>query len=383
MTGFHSRWAQRAVAALCAIACALASWTCMPTYSWGAPGTYTVVVQGTSGEHTIEAYQVFGGSVSTDSTLTFRLSRPVWGAGVTAAGQEALGDAAARFSLIDDNPALARELANELVDGGWLDPASAVRGVYNNDTGGYVLHHLEAGCYLIKDAAGTDADQDGFAYIPYLMVIAGNVDANARANAPSLVKKIYGPQASVGRPDVAAAPNDALSVELTATLPINLDDYESYGVAFSDRIPADSAVDLSSVEVTVGGRSLEPSDYTASLESDGSLAVALDDLKLLGASPQEQVRVDYALTCGDTEGTYEIDASLVYSNDPNPGGETSLGTTAPVASTLTVQVPVVPEPTITVGGVPAVPHGLLVAVLGACVLAVAAVVGVVTRKHEV
>lgn len=74
--------------------------------------------------------------------------------------------------------------------------------------------------------------------------------------------------------------------------------------------------------------------------------------------------------------------TLTYSNNPNPGGASSLGTTAPVQASVTAQAaePVQASPSTSQ---PAHPHGLAVALSGACVLAIAAVVGVVTRKHEV
>ena len=67
--------------------------------------------------------------------------------------------------------------------------------------------------------------------------------------------------------------------------------------------------------------------------------------------------------------------------------ERSKPTTAAMAATASLTVRESPEPAAgpvaaTANDVPSVPRGILVAALGACVLTVAAVVGVVTRKHE-
>ena len=180
MTNRLHRRAVRIARAVCALACALCACFCAPSYSWAVPGIYTVVVQGTSGEHSLEAYQVFSGSVSTNSALVFQLSNPHWGSGVSAAAQEALGSATEQFARADADSAAARAFAEELVGSGWLDPAAAIRGVYNNDTGCYILHHLEPGWYLIKDTDNADAAQEGFAFIPYLTAVAGNIDVNAQ-----------------------------------------------------------------------------------------------------------------------------------------------------------------------------------------------------------
>lgn len=90
------------------------------------------------------------------------------------------------------------------------------------------------------------------------------------------------------------------------------------------------------------------------------------------------------MTCENIQDTTPTHAILTYSNDPNPGGSNSRGTTAPATASLTVREPSEPVPgsVTTANDAPTVPRGILVAALGACVLTVAAVVGVVTRKHE-
>lgn len=115
--------------------------------------------------------------------------------------------------------------------------------------------------------------------------------------------------------------------------------------------------------------------------------VALADLQTLQDAPGngDTVRLTYHMTCGNAQDATLTHAILTYSNDPNPGGSSSRGTTTPATASLTVRES--PEPAAgpvatTANGAPTVPRGILVAALGACVLTVAAVVGVVTRKHE-
>lgn len=390
MTNRPHTWAAHLAAAACALAYVLCACLCTPPRSWAASDTYTVVVQGTSGEHSLEAYQVFSGSVSTNSALVFQLSNPGWGSGVSAAGQEALGSATEQFAWVDADPATARAFAEELVSSGWLDPTAAVRGVYNNDTGCYILHHLEPGWYLIKDADTDDAGatQEEFAFIPYLTAVAGNVDINAQATAPLLVKKFFEPQGSVGRTDVTVTPSSTITVELAATLPPNLEAYNSYELVFSDELPPGASIDDTSIALAIGQEALASDDYTVQLTPAGALVVALADLQTLKAAPGngDTVRLTYQMTCENTQDAMPTQAALTYSNNPNPGGSSSRGTTAPATASLTVREP--PEPAAepvatTASSAPTVPCGILVAALGACVLAVAAVVGVVTRKHEV
>ena len=361
-----------------ALACVCALWFAVP--AWGSGSVYSIVVKGTSGEHTLEAYQLFGGTVSSTSTLSFELTHPVWGSGLAASGQEALGSPDEAYSAAISDPAA---FAQTVVANGWLVPQAAVRSAYNSDTASFVIHHLEPGFYLIADSAATDPNQPGFAYIPYLTVVAGNVDIDAQAEAPRLIKQFYGGDQAIGLPAITVAPQTVLTARLTVTLPQNLTAYESYPLVCTDTLPPGAAIDRASLSVAIDGTSVDPNDYEAACGEDGTLTVAMGDARLLGARNDSVVTISYELSSSASAQIATVPAVLTYANDPNPGGLLSQGTTAPAEATLTVQVTPDPaEKPPTVAGHPAVPHGVLVAGLGALVLAIAAVVGVITRKHD-
>lgn len=360
---------------------ALLVWTlivCLATPAWASGAVYSVVVKGTSAEHEIEAYQIFGGSVSTTNALSFKLDRPSWGSGISAEGQKALGDAAEVYAGIQDSSAFAQML----VDQGWLVPEAATKGAYNSDTACYVVHHLEPGYYLIKDGSGTNSEQPGFAYIPYLTTVAGNVDVDAQAEAPRLIKQFYTDAHAVGRPDLTAAPGTGLTAKLTATLPQNFSTYEAYALEFSDTVSPGLVLDPASIKVQLGTVLLDEGTYTVDYASNGTLSIRIPSVQEQpGAAAGAALTVSYALTCGDANETIPTTATLTYSNNPNPGGASSYGVTAPVQASVTVQAaePAQASPS---SNQTAHPRGRAVALGGACVLAIAVVVGVITRKHE-
>lgn len=146
-----------------------------------AAGPYTITINNSAADHTYEAYQIFAGDLETANGKTV-LTNITWGSGVTAQGQAALGDAAAKAESLtteEDARAFARAVAPYLTN-----PAESTAG-----NGTYTIANLDSGYYLVKDKDNTLTNADDF-YTAYLMKVVGNMTATPKGDKPSLDKQI-------------------------------------------------------------------------------------------------------------------------------------------------------------------------------------------------
>lgn len=146
-----------------------------------AAGPYTITINNSAADHTYEAYQIFAGDLETANGKTV-LTNITWGSGVTAQGQAALGDAAAKAESLtteEDARAFARAVAPYLTN-----PAESTAG-----NGTYTIANLDSGYYLVKDKDNTLTNADDF-YTAYLMKVVGNVTAAPKGDKPTLNKQI-------------------------------------------------------------------------------------------------------------------------------------------------------------------------------------------------
>lgn len=146
-----------------------------------AAGPYTITINNSAADHTYEAYQIFAGDLETANGKTV-LTNITWGSGVTAQGQAALGDAAAKAESLtteEDARAFARAVAPYLTN-----PAESTAG-----NGTYTIANLDSGYYLVKDKDNTLTNADDF-YTAYLMKVVGNMTAAPKGDKPSLDKQI-------------------------------------------------------------------------------------------------------------------------------------------------------------------------------------------------
>lgn len=146
-----------------------------------AAGPYTITINNSAADHTYEAYQIFAGDLETANGKTV-LTNITWGSGVTAQGQAALGDAAAKAESLtteEDARAFARAVAPYLTN-----PAESTAG-----NGTYTIANLDSGYYLVKDKDNTLTNADDF-YTAYLMKVVGNMTAAPKGDKPTLNKQI-------------------------------------------------------------------------------------------------------------------------------------------------------------------------------------------------
>lgn len=266
------------------------------------PATYTLTLNGAQAGHTYTAYQIFAGDLSGDT-----LSNIVWGSGVTEAGQTALGKAADKAETLTSTEAaeaFAAEVAVYLTNG---TESSAV------SNSSCTISGLEAGYYLIATTAVTD--QNGV-YTYYIMKVVKDTDATIKADVPEIDKTVNDSDANIG---------DTVTFTLTATMPSNLQGYETYKVIFHDTLSAGLDFTEGSVKVMIGEKDVTSSFTVA--EENGTLTISCNNVldQAVGVTTSSQIVVTYNAVV-DSDAIIGTDGNpnkvyLEYSNDPNWNGE--------------------------------------------------------------
>lgn len=272
------------------------------------PATYTLTLNGAQAGHTYTAYQIFAGDLSGDT-----LSNIVWGSGVTEAGQTALGKAADKAETLTSTEAaeaFAAEVAVYLTNG---TESSAV------SNSSCTISGLEAGYYLIATTATTE--ENGVKTY-YIMKVVKDTNATIKADVPEIDKTVNDSDANIG---------DTVTFTLTATMPSNLQGYETYKVIFHDTLSAGLDFTEGSVKVMIGEKDVTSSFTVA--EENGTLTISCNNVldEAVGATTSSQIVVTYnAVVDSDaiigTEGNPNK-VYLEYSNNPNAGGDGDTGNT--------------------------------------------------------
>lgn len=274
--------------------------------------TYTLTLNNAIAGHTYTAYQIFAGDLSGDT-----LSNIVWGSGVTEAGKTALGKAAEKAESLkstEDAEAFAAAVAS------YLGTAAGSTTIAEGATTG-TISGLEAGYYLVKTTAVTG---ENGVYTYYIMKVVKDTTANIKADAPEVEKSVNDNDANIG---------DTVIFTLTATMPSNIQGYETYKVVFHDTLSAGLKY-TNYVKVTIDGDEIEEKTAATAdtgekvnyvvTHNDGELTISFADVLTLGAKESSKIVVTYTAvvdedavigTAGNPNKVY-----LEYSNDPNWDG---------------------------------------------------------------
>lgn len=266
-----------------------------------ADGTgYSITITGETG-HTYEVYQIFTGDLSGDV-----LSNIVWGNGVSAAGQAAIGSASDKAATLNDANIKAFQAAIDkyLVNGTTMTESPA---------GTYKLTGLAAGYYLVKDKDGTQED-DGEAYTAYIIKVAKNVSVQPKSGTPSVDKSVT----SEGNNADDFEIGDTVTFILKATLGQNLDQYKTYKVIFKDTM----STGLTFKEyVSAKLNDTDVKAYFVKGESGNALTFSCTDIIDLGAKSGDTITITYTATLNASAEIGQPGNSnkvkLEYSNDPN------------------------------------------------------------------
>ena len=280
--------------------------------------------------HTYEAYQILSGDLSADKTT---LSNIKWGEGINEKGQTTLGDAAAyakTLAKMGNNSKELKEQAHIINEN--LASASGSVTVTDPDAKN-VISNLKSGYYLIKDKDNSLKGQES--YTEFILHVTDDVDANVKADVPSVEKKVKDTNDTTGETtgwqDSADYDiGDDVPFQLTATLPNNIESYKTYFLKFNDTLSKgldynnDAVIKLGDKDVT--DRFTQSYDATAK-----TLTFTCDDIKAFGATNSDKIVVEYTAKLNENA---EIGAAgnpntvyLDFSNNPNNGGEGDRGKT--------------------------------------------------------
>ncbi len=337
-----------------------------------ADDSYTITINNSTEGYTYAAYQVFAGTVTvTGSTKT--MTGITWGDGVNSttllsALQTASGDSSSLlYGLFPASVDEASEVAEVLAASTFTDEmaeefAEIVAANLSSDytesdaftTGDttYTISNLEAGYYLVKNTVVPDTGS----YTSYILEVVANVTVDPKADVPEGTKTIDDINDST---DTASAESTTASADwdigddvpytLTATLPSNYADYETYKLIFHDTMEtgltfnndvvvtvypsANDYASGTSGTVVASGYVVAPYDTGSSLEvSTCTFEVQIEDTNELYDASGNKISVtsDSIIV---VEFTAELNSNAVignpgndnrmyleYSNNPNNSG---------------------------------------------------------------
>ena len=281
--------------------------------------------------HTYEAYQILSGDLSADKAT---LSNIKWGEGLKAEGQKALGGDAAKYA---EKLAEMGNNSSELKDqaqiiGANLASASGSVTVTDPDAKN-VISNLKPGYYLIKDK--DDSLQGQESYTEFILHVTDDVDANVKADVPSVEKKVKDTNDTTGETtgwqDSADYDiGDDVPFQLTATLANNIESYKTYSLKFNDTLSKgldynnDAVIKLGDKDVT--------SYFTPSYDAKAkTLTFTCDNILAFGAKNSDKIVVEYTAKLNENAvigaAGNPNTVGLEFSNNPNNGGEGDRGKT--------------------------------------------------------
>ena len=281
--------------------------------------------------HTYEAYQILSGDLSADKAT---LSNIKWGEGINAEGQTALGgDAAGYAKKLADMGNNSSELKDQAqIIGANLKSASGSVTVTDSDAKN-VIGNLKPGYYLIKDKDDSIQGQDS--YTEFILHVTDDVDANVKADVPSVEKKVKDTNDTTGETtgwqDSADYDiGDDVPFQLTATLANNIESYQTYSLKFNDTLS--KGLDYNNDAVIKLGDKVVTDSFTPSYDATAkTLTFTCDNILAFGAKNSDKIVVEYTAKLNENA---EIGAAgnpnkvkLEFSNNPNIGGEGDRGET--------------------------------------------------------
>ncbi len=294
--------------------------------------THDLTITGTKTGHTYEAYQIFTGDLSTNEDGDKILSNVQWGEGVTYTGDPASAQAVAE-ALEAGQGFTIDNLASQLT-------LTTPKATVESGAGSTVFQGLPNGYYLVKDQDGTqDNKQD--AYTSIIVQVVGDTTVQVKSDVPQVVKKVKDTNFPAGdqtdwQDSADANIGDSVPYQVTGTVASNIESYKTYAYAFHDTMTAGLTYN-GDYKVLLDGKDVT-SSFTQSVENndaDGTTTVtwSTPDLKKLSntLNASSQVKVQYSCTLNEkavigAKGNPNT-VNLTFSNNPNAGGEGSLGKT--------------------------------------------------------
>lgn len=216
---------------------------------------------------------------------------------------------------MESNSDAIREFADNVFAGLGEIAADAVTETSELDIGD------EQGYYLIAETkrASGEGQVDSISLVMLDTAGQENIQITAKEGVPTLVKKIVMADGTLVDAD-SVAYDDTVKYRLTATLPSNLDGYDTYKLIFHDKIDAGLTLDADSITMKVGTADVAFT-RTETPADDCGLELAVDDIKTVeGVAAGSEVVVEYTCTVADDAVMGEVGnknvAQLQFSADP-------------------------------------------------------------------
>ncbi len=267
------------------------------------------------GAGTYEAYQIFTGDLSSDETT---LSNIEWGNGITDAGKAALQEKYGVTSAAE----VAEKLGSAGADAKAAKDFAKAAGQYLQNATGLTGH--EAGYYLVQNKTVGSNE----AYTNYILEVLKNVTVTPKTSIPSVTKKVKETNDTTGIKtdwqDFADYDRwDDVPFQLTATLPENLDDYETYYFELLDKLSPGFTLNKDTIKIYLDNGETK-TEVTKSFKFN-DLDFKIDNLKVLeGITASSKIIVEYTAKLNDKavhgSSGNPGNVELVYSNNPNNTG---------------------------------------------------------------
>lgn len=280
----------------------------------GKAMAYDITVKD-GGAGTYEAYQIFTGDLSSDETT---LSNIEWGNGITDAGKVALQEKYGVTSATE----VAEKLGSAGADAKAAKDFAKAAGQYLQNATGLTGH--EAGYYLVQNKTVGSNE----AYTNYILEVLKNVTVTPKTSIPSVTKKVKETNDTTGIKtdwqDFADYDRwDDVPFQLTATLPENLDDYETYYFELLDKLSPGFTLNKDTIKIYLDNGETK-TEVTKSFKFD-NLDFKIDNLKVLdGITASSKIVVEYTAKLNDKavhgSSGNPGNVELVYSNNPNNTG---------------------------------------------------------------
>ena len=201
------------------------------------------------------------------------------------------------------------------------DFAKAAGQYLQNATG---LTGHEAGYYLVQNKTVGSNE----AYTNYILEVLKNVTVTPKTSIPSVTKKVKETNDTTGIKtdwqDFADYDRwDDVPFQLTATLPENLDDYETYYFELLDKLSPGFTLNKDTIKIYLDNGETK-TEVTKSFKFN-DLDFKIDNLKVLeGITASSKIIVEYTAKLNDKavhgSSGNPSNVELVYSNNPNNTG---------------------------------------------------------------
>lgn len=305
-------------------------------------GPQSITINGATKGHIYDAYQIFKGDLSADSTDN-DLTNPIlsnieWGNGVNAD----LALTAAKQVLGDDTLTTAAQVAAKLNDSNANAFAQAIKSALSTtpttsgtaESDNLTINVDSVGYYLIKDHKD-DVQDENDSITLFMLQVVGPTVVTAKAGVPTPDKKIVegGEKVNVGDYDIG----ETITFELSATLPNNFENYKTYKLVFHDTMSEgltfDKVTSIKLGETVIFNDETAKTYVTAPAEDGHSLDVTFKDLKtvMTNAGNGSVITVTYTghlnenAVVGNPGNPNKM--HLEFSNNPNDEGKGETGET--------------------------------------------------------